>query len=345
MQETRPLSCSYPTEGRISLPFLYCLFFATSFVGNIFIVIIVLTTKSMRKPNNFFIVNMAMSDLLYSVIVFTRNSAMLYFDSWLTSDGLGEALCKLLPFFSNVAIYVSTQSVVLIAVDRFGAVVFPLRSPLISLKMCRIFIPSTWIAAMILQTPNLFYRKLVTCPGMIACKWEWTKTVGGLPSIKNYTLGQFILFFYFPLVLITILYMIIIFRLKSQKFPGEQSVNARERSARERNVLKMSFAIVKRHRAFRIWRSKNLYILYYILIVLAFVLCWIPFSIYWALLLLSSNSTMISSCGFKFFSIIAFLLVLAYGAINPWICFIFCRQYRQGLKNLFSCCLPGRPLG
>lgn len=322
MQETRPLSCSYPTEGRISLPFLYCLFFATSFVGNIFIVIIVLNTKSMRKPNNFFIVNMAMSDLLYSVIVFTRNSAMLYFDSWLTSDGLGEALCKLLPFFSNVAIYVSTQSVVLIAVDRFGAVVFPLRFPLISLKMCRIFIPSTWIAAMILQTPNLFYRKLVTCPGMIACKWEWIKTVGGLPSIKNYTLGQFILFFYFPLVLITILYMIIIFRLKSQKFPGEQSVNVRERSARERNVLKMSFAIV-----------------------LVFVLCWIPFSIYWALLLLSSNSTMISSCGFKFFSIIAFLLVLAYGAINPWICFIFCRQYRQGLKNLFSCCLPGRPLG
>ena len=322
MQETRPLSCSYPTEGRISLPFLYCLFFATSFVGNIFIVIIVLNTKSMRKPNNFFIVNMAMSDLLYSVIVFTRNSAMLYFDSWLTGDGLGEALCKLLPFFSNVAIYVSTQSVVLIAVDRFGAVVFPLRSPLISLKMCRIFIPSTWIAAMILQTPNLFYRKLVTYPGMIACKWEWTKTVGGLPSIKNYTLGQFILFFYFPLVLITILYMIIIFRLKSQKSPGEQSVNARERSARDRNVLKMSFAIV-----------------------LAFVLCWIPFSIYWALLLLSSNSTMISSCGFKFFSIIAFLLVLAYGAINPWICFIFCRQYRQGLKNLFSCCLPGRPLG
>ena len=323
MKGTQPSSCSHPTEGRVSLPIVYCLFFLASFVGNIFIFITVFKKKTMRKPNNFFIVNMAVSDLVYSIMVFPGISTRLYFDNWLISGGLGGALCKLVPFFSSVSIYVSTQSLVLIAVDRFGAVVFPLRSPLISLKMCRFFIPSTWIVAMILQTPDLFQRKLVQHdPRRLACAWELNETFERLLSIKNYRFGLYIVFFYFPFILISILYIIIILRLKSQKIPGEQSFSARERSARERNVLKMSVAIV-----------------------LVFLICWIPLSIYWSLLLFSSNSTMISSCGFKFFAFIAFLLVLAYGAINPWICFIFCGHYRQWLKNLFSCCLPRRPQG
>ena len=48
-----------------------------------------------------------------------------------------------------------------------------------------------------------------------------------------------------PWVLITILYIIIYLKLKSQTIPGEQSANAgQQRQQRERNVLKMAIAIV-----------------------------------------------------------------------------------------------------
>ena len=69
---------------------------------------------------------MAMSDLLFPIFLFPRNLTGLYVDyQWLISGPLGQALCKLVPFLTSVSGAVSIQSLVLIAVDRFGAVVFP----------------------------------------------------------------------------------------------------------------------------------------------------------------------------------------------------------------------------
>ena len=59
---------------------------------------------------------------------------------------------------------------VLIAVDRFGAVVYPLRSPLISSKLCPFFILATWIVAMALISPYLFAYKLVQYTERFVCE-------------------------------------------------------------------------------------------------------------------------------------------------------------------------------
>ena len=52
-------------QARIGETFAYCLIFVVSLVGNSFIGITVYETQTLRKPINYFIVNMAMSDLLY----------------------------------------------------------------------------------------------------------------------------------------------------------------------------------------------------------------------------------------------------------------------------------------
>ena len=75
----------------------------------------------MRKPINFFIVNMAMSDLLFTLFFIPREIQLFYINSWLISGPLGQALCKLVILLSDVSFAVSIQSLVLIAVDRFGA--------------------------------------------------------------------------------------------------------------------------------------------------------------------------------------------------------------------------------
>ena len=156
MNGTQPSSCFNPTAERIGKTIAYCLLFVVSLTGNSLIGLIVYKTKTMRKPINFFIVNMAMSDLLYPIFLFPWKITGVHVGFWLISGPLGEALCKLVPFLTDVSTAVSIQSLVLIAVDRFGAVVFPLRSPLISTKLCRIFIPATWIVAMAIYSPYLF---------------------------------------------------------------------------------------------------------------------------------------------------------------------------------------------
>ena len=249
---------------------------------------------------------MAMSDLLIPIFLVPRDIQWLYINSWLIGGPLGQALCKLVTFLTLVSTLVSLQIVVLIAVDRFGAVVFPFRSPLISSKLCPFFILATWIIAIAVQSPYLFANKLVEYSGGLACG-----VFARSSSFVHYEVSIGMVFYLIPLVLIAILYVIIYIKLKSQKIPGEQSVNAgQQRQQRERDVLKMAIAIV-----------------------LGFAVCWLPYPIYWFLWFFVSDIR--SSCSFQYFANFAFFMVRINCATNPCICIIFSKNYRIGLKNLF----------
>ena len=141
---------------------------------------------------------MAMSDLLYPIFRFPWYLTVLFLDSWPIGGSLGQALCKLVPFLGNSSVVVSIQSLVLIAVDRFGAVIFPLRSPLISSKMCPCFILATWIVAMAVLSPVLFARKLVKCPGKLAREIRWNEAFGESSSFASYLLASHVIFFLSP---------------------------------------------------------------------------------------------------------------------------------------------------
>ena len=310
-------SCSIPfnpTAAKIGQTVAYCLIFVVSLLGNSFIGIIVYKTQTLRKPINFFIVNLAMSDLLYPILLFPGKLTQLYADSWLLSGSLGLALCKLIPYLTTVSSFASIQNLVLIAVDRFGAVVFPLRSPLISSKLCPFFILATWIVAMAVCSPFLFANKLVEYQGLRFCRILWNEVFGKSSSVVNYLTTTFVVFFYVPIAMLTILYSIIVIKLKSQKRPGEQSTNAeQQRAKRNGNVLKMAIAIV-----------------------LAFVLCWVPFSIVnLAKFFVWDNKL---PCGVSLYWSIAWFMARAgNSAINPCICFIFSGSYRKVLKRHLKC--------
>ena len=109
-------------------------------VGNCFVGINFYRTQGMRTPVNFYIVNMAISDLLYPIFFIPGAITAIYTEAWLIGGPIGEASCKIFTgFIAAVSSAVSIQSLVLITVDRFRAVMFPLRSLLINSKLC----PST----------------------------------------------------------------------------------------------------------------------------------------------------------------------------------------------------------
>ena len=177
------------TAGKVGQTFAYCLILVLSLVRNTSLGIIVYRTQTMRKPINYFITNMAMSDLLNSIFLFPHKIALLYMEqSWLVGGGFSQALCKFLPFLSDMSTIVSVQSLILIAVDQFGAVLFPLRSPLITPRLCPFFILATWVVAMAYHAPYLFVHKLVEYRGKLTCKMRWKETFGDSSSLANYFL-------------------------------------------------------------------------------------------------------------------------------------------------------------
>ena len=114
-------SCACSAAGDIAMTFAFCLIFVLSLAVNSIIGVIVYRTKTMRKSINFFIVNMAMSDLLFPIFLLPYILTKLTVPCFLViPHPLG-----LPPFLTHVSVTVSIQNMVLLAVDRFGAVVFP----------------------------------------------------------------------------------------------------------------------------------------------------------------------------------------------------------------------------
>ena len=261
---------------------------------------IVYKTPNLRKPINYFITNMASSDLLFPIFFTPWTLSHLHTTSLLIGGPLGQAFCKPVPFFREVSFKVSIQNLVLIAVVRFGAVVFPLRSPLIRSKLCPFFILATWIVAVAISSPVLFARELVESPEGTLCVSKWEKVFGESTSLASLLLAYIILFTYIPVLLLVILYSIIVIKLKTQAHPGEQSANTQQqRKRRNRNVLQM-----------------------YIAIITVFVFCWLPLSINFLIILYQHSSITHFSCSF-----------FIYYEVTIFICFMISSNYRKALKS------------
>ena len=305
---------NHSTAWKIGGTVTYCLFIVVSLAANSLIVMIVYKTPNLRKPINYFIANMASSDLLFPIFLIPWNLSRLHTTSLLIGGSLGQAFCKLVPFFGDVSFVVSIQNLILIAVDRFGAVVFPLRSPLIRSKLCPFFILATWIVAVAFNSPYLFTTEIVESLEGTRCVSKWKKAFGESSSHASFVLAYHSLFIYIPVLLLVILYSIIFIKLKTQAHPGEQSTNnQRQRKRRNRNVLQMSIAIVT-----------------------VFVLCWLPGSSNSLILRYHYSSTHFS-CSFWISYKVSIYMANVYCAINPIICFIFSSNYRKALKRLIKC--------
>ena len=310
-------SCSSlinPEALKVGATVAYSLILVVSLVGNSLTVLIVYKTTTLRKPINMLIANMAMSHLLFPIFLIPVRLTELHVGLWLIGGTLGQALCKIYPFLTDVSTSVSIQSLVQITVDRYAAVVVPLRSSLISRKVCRCLIVGTWVLAAAFHSPYWFTFNLVEYQEEKWCMNQWEVIFGEKSSIGIYFLWASILFIYIPFVVFAILYSIILIKLKKQVHPGEQSASAEEqRTRRNRNVLKMTVAIV-----------------------VAFFICWIPCSIQLVTFYFVPKNTL--DCKFWVSYVVTFFMARTNCAINPIICLTFTSNYRQALRRLVNCC-------
>ena len=146
------LQNSFP--ARILKNLLYSIILMSSLFGNALITTTVRKRVELRNTVNYFIVNKAVSYFIFPLLTIsvhliqTANSSQEF--SFEGTTGL--IFCKLKWFLQIVSGTVSVSSLVWIALDRFVAVVLPMKVHLISSR-CRVFaIASTWIVAIIVNS-------------------------------------------------------------------------------------------------------------------------------------------------------------------------------------------------
>ena len=300
------------TAERISKLCAYCVILLGSFLGNIFIIIIVYKHRDLHKTVNYFIVNMAVSDLLFPISVIPVDITRLMTDSlhWHVRRMLGSILCSSYKFFRDVSIHVSTESLAWIAGDRFVVVVFPIKVGRISPKIRTIAVSSTWIFAAVLNIPWLLTSKLTERGNNTFCVVTFKRPV--FPNqefIAAYHWLHVIFASIAPLFVITVLYSAIAIALTRQN-----KVLAKTAPSLQRHALK------KRRQATQMA----------VVIVVLFFICVIPLTVVYFL------SHLRPSCAFlrPSFTFIATFALYSSSVVNPVICLSFVGSYRRGLKNV-----------
>ena len=297
--------------ARISKLCAYCLILLGSLCGNIFIIIIVYKRRDLRKTINYFIVNMAVSDLLFSLVEIPDKITKTVTNSWHWQfTGIsGSTYCKLYIFTSSVSLFVSVQSLVWIAIDRFVAVVFPMKLGLISTKIRIIAIVSTWILAGAFYFPSFVSSGLAQYGDKTFCTLVNKQSIfPNEEAFQGYYWLYVTIYFLAPPFVITVLYSAILISLKS-----------RSKTLRDAAQYEQENSVKKRRQAVKMA----------VVIVVLFYICVIPHS------LLRFVNYFRPSCAFQIsFTFIANFMFFLSSVVNPIICLSFVESYRRGLKNI-----------
>lgn len=106
------------------VPVLFGIIFILGLFGNALVVLVVASNQQMRNTTNILIINLAMADLLFIIFCVPFTAADYVMRYW----PFGEIWCKTVQYLIIVTAYVSVYTLVIMSVDRFLAVVYPVAS-------------------------------------------------------------------------------------------------------------------------------------------------------------------------------------------------------------------------
>ena len=294
----------------------YFIVFGFSLVGNTLVIAVHAIVKNnninnrMKAASNYFLVNMAVADLMVTVfnLPVEVTTVVLGRPTWLVS---GICRCYLFCWFH--AVNVSTGSLSVIAVDRFLLVFYPYKR-IITPRAAKVIIVSIWLAASVLTLPLFAVYQINIENEVKICYPKFNDSL----STQVYLIVNFVAFVATPLAIMTILYPALSVKLWLKKPVVNQMSQSHHRDEKmNRKVTAML-----------------------IMIVLTFALCWLP---YWisAFYCYAIKSELVC-LGYRLHFVTKFL-GFSNSAFNPCIYFSFSESFRQGVKELcqrFHCVVP-----
>lgn len=285
--------------------------------GNFLVILAFVKTVNLKTSPNYYIVNMAISDLVCVILNWPlyATEGMLQPGGSLINNTMAASLfCKLGIYSRALSYAVSILSLVLIAVDRFIATVFPLRSLKITSRIRTIFLLLTWCLPALGFVQYFIYSKLIIFENHSFCRNMMSHF-----QLKIYSLVGFSLFYCVPLFSIVILYSLIVKHLrKRRKLKNAERTDARaKRLKQNQNIMKIFGSIV-----------------------LGFFTCWTPMYVY--MFLKSHQPTVFTKDKCLLLNLVGifyYIFPLLSTAINPFILITFSSSYRGFLRRLCCCFL------
>ncbi|XP_061169312.1 pyrokinin-1 receptor-like isoform X1 [Saccostrea echinata] len=311
------------------LTFIYVTIFLTGLIGNIFTVLVILKNVYMRSVTNYYLLSLASADLLTIIIALPPE----VYTIWEAYPWrFGEPFCIFKAFLLEWTSYASVLTITGFTVERYIAICHPITGQKVT-RQSRAFkcIICIWIISACCALPYPFHTRTFyylndprtnlpindTLLCNIPIKWHERMIV--MFQVSTFA------FFFLPMCIITIMYILIGIRLRRTEvdttmgvqYKGALSTTARARKA----VLKMLVAVV-----------------------VAFFLCWAPFHAQRLMTLYVKDWSPESMEFHSHLFYISGVLYFVSSTVNPILYNLLSRKFRYAFKRTFCrCCLNLEP--
>ncbi|XP_006021551.1 prokineticin receptor 1 [Alligator sinensis] len=223
-------------------------------IGNFIFIAALARYKKLRNLTNLLIANLAISDFIVAIVCcpFEMDYYVVRQLSW----EHGHVLCASVNYLRTVSLYVSTNALLAIAVDRYLAIVHPLK-PRMNYQTATFLIALVWIVSILIAIPSAYFATeivLFTVKNQkkFFCGQIWP--VDQQMYYKSYFLFIFGIEFVGPVITMTLCYARISQELWFKTVPGFQTEQIRKRLRCRRKTVMVLMCILT-----------------------AYVLCWAPF--------------------------------------------------------------------
>ncbi|XP_073478078.1 substance-P receptor isoform X1 [Aquarana catesbeiana] len=284
----------------------YSIIVIVSLVGNIIVMWIIIAHKRMRTVTNYFLVNLAFAEASMSAFNTVINFTYAIHNHWY----YGLIYCKFHNFFPISAVFTSIYSMTAIALDRYMAIIHPLK-PRLSATATKIVICVIWSFSFCMAFPLGYYADVYPMEGGDICYLNWPDSEENRKYEQVYQVLVFCLIYILPLLVIGCAYTFIGMTLWASEIPGDSSDRYHEQVVAKRKVVKMM-----------------------IVVVCTFAICWLPFHIFFLLQTLHEMTQKF----YQQFYLAIMWLAMSSTMYNPIIYCCLNDRFRIGFKHVFRWC-------
>ncbi|XP_038063213.1 prokineticin receptor 2-like [Patiria miniata] len=300
---------------KVFLTVTFALTIVVSGLGDSLLVFIILFHKRLRTVTNLMIANLAVSDALTALLSAPFTLHYYVTDNW----AFGGVMCPLVGTIKNVSLYVSVNTLLVIAVDRFVGIFNPLR-PRMGKGTLSVILSAVWLFSVLITIPTPLYTATTSgldCKGQTVtfCNEFWHNATAGKVYMVIISVFEFVL----PAIVMGVVYIKIAAQLWFHRHPPGHET--------------------PRHREITLVRKQKI-IPMLITVVVAFFLCWAPyyaFNLAWHF-----HATNLAGFAFQYslYYIVESVAMLN-AVISTVIYFIMSPVFREEFWCLVYRCWPG----
>uniref|UniRef100_A0A336LQE0 CSON000692 protein n=1 Tax=Culicoides sonorensis TaxID=179676 RepID=A0A336LQE0_CULSO len=294
----------------IPITIIYCLIFVTGVVGNICTCIVISKNKSMHTATNYYLFSLAISDF----VLLVSSVPVEMFIIWYKHPYVfGETFCILRGVAAEASANATVLTILVFTIERYVAICHPFLSHTLS-KLSRAvkLIIIVWIVSFAYAIPQALQFGVVKIMNVERC------VVTRVIIQHSFELSTF-LFFFAPMTLITVLYILIGLKLRAstrmKRENGSMQKRIHSTTQSTRRVIKMLVCVV-----------------------VAFFFCWAPFHAQRLIYIYGTNTNYMAldPMMLKLYTVMTYISGVLYylsTCINPLLYNIMSRKFRGAFKE------------